>query len=804
MIKIFITITAIIILSVSAYSQDYIFFSDSPNSSYYDPSWGFANSPSFLERVNGSKFPVSTTYYYSGLNSLKLKWISQTGGDWGMAVASEGWIGRNVLLKDSISLYIYTTNAFLSADFPLMYIEDLNNTKTPKQNVGVYVGDIVANTWKRVFIPLSIFKNNPGSANLTQIKTIFWGQSNADGIERTLYFDEIRMISSAVIDTVRPSVPIGITTRGFENHIDIKWDPNTEPDLKGYYLYKFQNTVFTRISSTPKEIPFFTDFLGGYGVTGVYKISAFDSSGNESFLSNELTATTNQMNDEDLLTMLQEATFRYFWDYAHPVSGLARERLGSGETVTIGGSGFGIMAIPVGIERGFITREQGVQRMLKILNFLQNTADRFHGAWSHWLNGTTGDVIPFSTYDNGGDLVETAFMIQGLLAVRQYFNSNSADEIQIRNLITNLWESVEWDWYRRFPTSNFLYWHWSPNYNWQMNMIVRGPNETQIVYLLAIASPTHGVPASLYQNGYTSSPSYLNGNVYYGYKIYVGWPYGGPLFFTHYSFLGFDPRDKKDAYANYFLNSRNITLINRAYCIANPMGHQGYGINCWGLTASDDPFGYSVHEPIPSRDNGTITPTAALSSMPYTPQESIDAFKHLYHTYGNKIWGSFGFKDAFNVSQNWYANSYLAIDQGPIIVMVENYRSGLLWNKFMANPEIQPMLNAIGFVPDSTTNIVEDVSKDYSFKLLGNYPNPFNPSTSIRFELPSNQRVKVNIYNVLGENVKELFGGELTAGMNELVWNGSNDLGDICQSGIYLYRIESGGNVLSGKMIFQK
>ncbi len=794
----------LIFLIANAYSQDYVFFSDSPNNTFYDPSWGFANSPSFVERINENKFPVSTNYFYSGLNSLKLRWNSQTGGDWGMAVASEGWIGHNVLLKDSISLYIYTTDSLPSNNFPLMYIEDLSNTKTPKQNVAAYVGQIPINTWKRIFIPLSIFKNNPGSANLTQIKTIFFGQSIPDGIEHTLYLDEIRMISSSLVDTISPSTPQGIIARGFAYHIDIKWTQNTEPDIKGYYLYKLQNSNYVRTASTIKEIPFFTDFVGAYFVTGSYKISAFDSSGNESPLSDAFYASTTPMTDEEALTMLQEATFRYFWDYAHPVSGLARERLGSGETVTIGGSGFGIMAIPVGIERGFITREQGIQRILKILNFLKNTAARFHGAWPHWLNGTTGQVIPFSTYDNGGDLVETAFMIQGLLALRQYFNLNTSAEIQIRNIITELWEAVEWDWYRRFPTSNFLYWHWSPNYNWQMNMVIRGPNETQIVYLLAIASPTHGVPASLYHNGYASSPSYVNGNFYYGYKIYVGWPYGGPLFFTHYSYLGFDPRNKKDAYANYFLNNRNITLINRAYCIANPMNHQGYGPNCWGLTASDDPFGYAVHEPIPSRDNGTIAPTAALSSMPYTPEESIDAFKHFYHNYGNKIWGPFGFKDAFNVNHNWYANSYLAIDQGPIIVMVENYRSGLLWNLFMANPEIQPMLNAIGFVPDSATHVYDEGSVEHSFKLDGNYPNPFNPSTTIRFELPAKQNIEINIYNMLGENVCKLFSGELNEGTNELIWNGKNNSGNLLPSGIYIYKIESNNKILSGKMILQK
>lgn len=606
----------------------------------------------------------------------------------------------------------------------------------------------------------------------------------------------------ALTDSIPPITPQNVKAYGYEKHIDITWLNNSEPDLAGYKVYRKVSGQFVFYVNVPKEKSYLSLWLGTTGLTYTFKVSAYDFSGNESPLSDSVVASTHSMSDEEFLDMVQRATFRYFWDYAHPISGLARERLNSGNTVTIGGSGFGVMALLVGIERGYITRNLGVERMLKILNFLTNQASRYHGVFSHWLDGSTGATIPFSQYDNGGDLVETAFMIQGLLAARSYFNGSDSAEVLIRNMITNIWQSVEWDWYRRFPTSNFLYWHWSPNYNWQMNMIVQGPNEAQIVYLLAIASPTHGVPASLYHNGWASSSNYINGNTYYGYKIYVGWPYGGPLFFTHYSFLGFDPRNKKDAYANYFVNNRNITLIHKAYCTANPRGFQGYGSDCWGLTASDDPSGYRVHEP--NNDNGTITPTAALSSTPYTPTESIGVIKHLYRTYGNQLWGEYGFKDAFNLSQNWFASSYLAIDQGPIIVMIENYRSGLLWNNFMANPEIQPMLNAIGFVPDSATTINHYNQIDYSFKLYGNYPNPFNPSTVIRFEIPERQQVTINIFNALGETVKELYEGELPKGVNEITWFAVDKFSSAVPSGVYFYRIQTKENFLNGKMILQR
>ena len=629
-------------------------------------------------------------------------------------------------------------------------------------------------------------------------------QMNKQNLFIILSFSLLLSITSfAQTDTIPPATPENVRGYGYEKHVDIVWFNNSEPDLAGYKVYQKTSGQFVLYANVPKEKSYLYLNLGVTGITNTFKVSAYDSSGNESPFSDSVVAVTHEMVDEEFLDMVQRASFRYFWDYAHPVSGLARERLGSGETVTIGGSGFGVMALLVGIERDFIKREQGAERMLKKLNFLNTQADRFHGAFPHWMNGTTGAVIPFSQYDNGGDLVETSFMIQGLLTARQYFDQNNAQEEQIRNLITQIWESVEWDWYRRASFSDFLYWHWSPNYGWQMNFKLVGYNETMITYLLAIASPTHSVPASLYYSGWASSNNYYLNQTYYGYKLWVGDSYGGPLFFAHYSFLGFDPRNIRDNYCNYFLNNRNHTLINRAYCIANPLGHTGYGPDTWGLTASDNPWGYSAHEPY-TNDNGTIAPTAALSSMPYTPEESISALKNFYRTYYGNLWGEYGFKDAFNLNQNWFASSYISIDQGPIIVMIENYRSGLLWEKFMANPEIQPMLDSIGFVPDSTTSIIDESSVINDFRLIGNYPNPFNPSTTISFILPQREFIEINVYNSLGALVDKLAYREFESGENKISWQGTDHNGEQVSSGIYFYKIKSTEKMLTGKMVLQK
>lgn len=617
-------------------------------------------------------------------------------------------------------------------------------------------------------------------------------------------------------DLTPPAVPQGVKAFGYEKHVDIEWYDNSEPDLAGYKVYIKSGQNYNLYTTVGRNKTFYSINFNFIGVPFTFKVSAFDSSGNESQLSDSAYAVTHIMTDEEFLDMVQRATFRYFWDWGDPTSGVARERWHPDErdlTNTIGGGGFGVMAILVGIERGFITREQGAERMYKIVDFLANKIDKFHGAFPHWFNGTTGKVVNFGIQD-GGDIVETAFMIEGLLAVRQYFNQTDSTEEQIRNLITQLWHDVDWEFYRN--NSSGLYWNWSPTYgfNFSDTFIFHGWNETLMPYLLAVASPTKPVTlnaSSFYKSGWGNNGVIKQLRTMYGYQLYVGSSYGGPLFFTHYSFLGFDPRNKKDMYTNYFEHNKNQSLVNRQYCISNPKGYVGYGANNWGLTASYSipGVGYTAHEP--NNDNGTISPTAALSAMPYTPNESIAALKYFYRTYGSDLWGDFGFRDAFNltysskgVSGTWFSDGYLAIDQGPIIVMIENYRSGLLWNLFMANPEIQSALTAIGFTADPATDVNDESIEVNDFELLGNYPNPFNPVTSIVFNLPSEQRVTISIFNHLGEKIKDLVDQVFNSGKNIVVWDGLNNQNILVSSGIYLYKVDAMTKSLFGKMILQK
>ncbi len=433
------------------------------------------------------------------------------------------------------------------------------------------------------------------------------------------------------------------------------------------------------------------------------------------------------LTDNQLLDSVQYKTFQYFWDGAEPNSALARERYHADNIypendkhiVTTGGSGFGMMAVIVGIERNFITREEGFARLKKMIDFLEKS-DRYHGVWPHWLNGETGKVKPFSKFDNGADLVETAFLVQGMLTVKQYFINGTEQERLLADKIEKLWQEVNWKWFTR-ENENVLYWHWSPEFGWKMNHKITGYNECLITYILAAASPTYPINPDVYHKGWAGA-----GDIYSEFKSYdqtlklkhhIDPIKGGPLFWAHYSYLGLDPRGLMANNVDYWELNVAHTMINRQHCIENPHNYNGYGENCWGLTSSYSTPGagdyfagrasqkpdkgnsentsYAGHSP--SEDLGVIAPTAAISSLPYAPDEVMPVIRHFYENMGGKIWGKYGFYDAFSDEYEWYPKRYLAIDQGPIVVMIENHRSGLLWSLFMKNCDVRNGLIKLGF-----------------------------------------------------------------------------------------------------------
>jgi exo beta-1,2-glucooligosaccharide sophorohydrolase (non-reducing end) len=714
----------------AAKSTDYynhVVFDNSLTSDYYYYSGGRAVFPSTVELLSGA-LPVEKKNFFTPPNALRLQWRSVAGGAWETEVRVVSMRNRPTDFDgDTLYLWCYSPQAFSADDLPFLQLEDEDHDFTAPVKLNSIADEVPAKHWFQVRLPLSEFQAasiHPFQAS--RLHSLHFSQSVADDTPHILIIDEIKIddkdAASPVSTEVRgvPRAPKNVQAKGYDRHIDISWDPVTANDLQSYVIYRaIGKHKFQPVGIQSADINRYSDFIGESGVTASYRVKAVDRSYRQSAFSSAATASTKELSDDELLDMLEEACFRYYWDGAHPVAGMTLENIpGDDRIVATGASGFGIMALIVGVDRGFITREQGIERMTKILDFLEK-CPRYHGAWPHFLDGDTAQImLVFGMYDNGGDLVETSFLMEGLLAARQYFNGPSEAETSIFQRITHLWETVEWDWYRRTPQSDALLWHWSPQWSWFIDHRLTGFNETMITYLLAIASPTHPIPASMYYTGWagqseaaityrsgwsgsTEGDTYRNGHSYYGVKLDVGSGTGGPLFFTQYSFMGFDPRGIHDRYTDYFDNNRNLALIDLKYCEANPGHYEGYGADDWGLTASDDQLGYLAHAPDLTSDNGTITPTGALASFPYTPEASMAALKFFYRTLGDRLWGVYGPRDAFNLGRNWFSPVYMGLDQAPIVVMVENYRSGLIWKLFMSNPEIEPMLNRIGFQPDN-------------------------------------------------------------------------------------------------------
>ena len=695
-----------------------------PDAYYY--SSGRASSPSTLELVHG-KLPVSRDVFYTPPNALRLKWRSVPDGGWEAGISAINFRNREINFQgDTLYFWCFSEEGISASALPLVQVSDTDDNFSISLPLGKFVPDLAPGKWVQVQIPLEEFKTRSiHELQPHRVNKVVFIQNKSDSAEHTLIVDEFMIDDRAVVSSGLPGMasifpaPQNVHAKGYERHIDITWDAMNSPLLERYVVYRsLDGDDFQPIGIQVPGVNRYTDYLGKTGVNARYKVAASDRQYNLSSFSNVASAGTRRLNDDELITMLQEACFRYYWEGAHPVAGMTLESIpGDDRIVATGASGFGIMALIVGVDRGFISREQGLDRLTRIVTFLEK-APRYHGVWSHFMDGNSGQTLPvFDRFDNGGDLVETGFLMEGLLSARQYFNGGTEHEKDLFRRISQLWGTVEWDWYRQSPQSDALYWHWSPEWSWYINHRLTGFNEAMIVYLLAIASPTHAVPAELYYSGWANQGEvganyrqgwshthdgdhYVNGHTYYGIKLDVGVGTGGPLFFTHYSYMGFDPRGIHDRFTDYFNNNQAMARINLAYCLRNPGHYAGYGANFWGLTASDGPDGYLPHEPTLQVDDGTMTFTGALSSFPYTPKASMAAFKHIYRDLGDRAWGVYGPRDAINLSANWVSPIFMGLNQAPITVMIENYRTGLIWKLFMSNPEIQPMMDRIGFKAD--------------------------------------------------------------------------------------------------------
>lgn len=681
--------------------QDYTVFVNSRMNGSYFFSHASASGASSVEHTEG-RLPVSETIFNTPGNALRLTYTNGANGNWNAAVIRPRLRGIDQFNRANyFSCWLYSPVA-LNAGLPSVRLMYRDSTFSPK---GTLL-PVAAGKWQRFVLPVgALGVEDP--ARIRDVVAVVFSQQGKDGKKHTLYVDDI-LFCSSMSNLPLTLKPVLRSATGYDRHIDITWDKPADSNIRYVKIYRSEEgRYYAPVGIQQPAVNRYSDYVGESNERFSYKISFLDKQYREIKSVSTVFASTRRMNDEELLTMVQEAAFRYYWEGAEANSGLARENIpGRENMVAMGAAGFGVMALVAGTERGFITRQQAVERFTRITQFLERS-EKFHGAFAHFMDGPTAKVEPFfGQRDNGGDLVETAFLVQGLLTAKAYFNKDNAAEEAIRNSITRLWQGIEWNWYRRYAESPYLYWHWSPDKEWVIDHRLIGWNETMVTYLLAIASPTYAIPPSMYYSGWASQDTiaqkyraawgetkdgsmYTNGNTYQGIRLDVGVSSGGPLFFTHYSYMGYDPHQLTDRYVNYFTNNQNIARINHQYCVANPNRFKGYSDSSWGLTASDGPRRYSADEPARHQDNGKITPTGAISSFPYTPDESMKALKKFYYDYGHFLWGEYGFRDAFNLSQNWCSDIFMGLNQAPMVVMIENYRTGLIWKLFMSNPDIR-------------------------------------------------------------------------------------------------------------------
>lgn len=690
---------------------DRIFFENS----LMEKSWFFSevtyDSPSFVFNIK-EKLPVNNEEAFTPGNSLVLRYNSSPGGNWNVSLSYPEWRGKDRFkTPDVLGIWIYNQSGTGVEELPEIALE-LNGAISNFLQPGDFIKENPHQKWVQLRIPLQSFGIE--AVEPENINKIHFRQAGEKPGTHEIFIDQIELLVSDSNNGPPDEINIQ-SAKAYERHVDLIWENVDTKKIKYVKVYRAGNDSQYQPVGIQNTQYFsrYTDFTGKPGQTYRYKISAIAHDYSESSLSESKQVSTKTMTDEELLSMVQEASFNYYWEGAEKSSGLALENIpGRKNMIASGASGFGLMALIVGAERKFISRDQFVDRMKKIIGFLER-ADRFHGAYSHFIDGPSGKVEPFfGRKDNGADLVETSFLMQGLLTVKQYLSENNSEEKKLRDRITAIWKAVDWEWFVQPESSEYLTWHWSPDQEWVIDHQLIGWNETMITYFLAIASPTNGVDPEMYYSGWASQDQkakdyrsnwgetlagsmYENEEIYFGIPLKVGVGVGGPLFFTHYSYLGLDPHKMEDKYVNYFENNKNIVLINYRYSCENPGNYEGYGPESWGLTASDGPEGYKAREAKPSQDDGTIAPTGAITSFPYTPEKSMEALKHFYREYGNFLWGEYGFRDAFNLSEDWVAKIYMGLNQAPMAVMIENYRSGLLWELFMQNEEVIQTLNKI-------------------------------------------------------------------------------------------------------------
>ncbi|MCX6137832.1 MAG: T9SS type A sorting domain-containing protein [Ignavibacteriales bacterium] len=781
-----------------------IFDEDDPiGIGFYDASWGNVTSPSTLTLAGGSsdKMKIETVQHQSGTQCGLLEWKSVTGGDWKLFVSSPNWAGQNTSGYDSLVLYLNAPVQIAATSLPTLGLESTTGKLSSLVALGDFLpsgvdGDVA--TWQRVTIPLTAFQPY-NQFDPALFKDLNFHQNVADNAAHTMWLDNIRIVSKAsvVVDSTGPFVPKKITARVGDRTMTLHWDRPVDQSAAGYNVYKSitRSGSYAKANTSLLPTQSFSDVMVVNGQTYYYTVTTVNSLPKESGGSDTVAVTPKAfVSDDAFLEYLQQTAFDYFWYEANPSTGLIKDRSTKDSPASIAAVGFGLTAIGIGIDHGYITRAEGRDRTATTFRTFwekqQGAAPigtiGYKGWFYHFLNMTTGTREWTSELSS----IDTGLLLAGMLYAKQYFNGTDSTETTIRALADSILNRMDWNWMCNSGLS--LTMGWNPESGFISNRWI-GYNEAMILYTIGLGAQNNHLSAAAW-SAWTS-----------GYQ----WAYGGwsptqfvnfaPLFGHQYSHSWIDYRNIADDYMKgkgitYFENSRRATIAQRLYCIQNPKGFVGYGANMWGITASDVPTGYNARG-TNMNDDGTLNATAPGGSMPFAPEYCLPALRNMYETHRTRIWTGYGFTDAFNETVNWWGPDVLGIDQGPIILMAENYRTGNVWKTFMKEKIIVDGLQRAGF---TTVTDVRSTSHIFpsQFELSQNYPNPFNPSTSISYSITGTAPTTLRILNTLGQEVALLVNGVKEAGTYRAAFDASH-----LSSGVYLAVLKSGSQTAVKKMM---
>ena len=776
-----------------------IFDEDDPTGAgYYDASYGFASGGSSLALGAGSrdKLLIDMAHAYSGSQSGLLQWTSAAGGAWKLFVSSPAWATRDASALDSLEFYVNAPVRIDASGLPLVALESSTNVATPAVSMGSYLStgiDADSSTWQRVVIPLSAFKPF-GYFSLAHFKDVNFGQGTADNVAHTIWFDYVRLMGKG--DTTHPAAPGNVATRVGDRCVILHWDFTADVTLAGYNIYRLASPTgpSVKLNSSPIVLRAYIDLTVTNGSAYDYYITAVSATSIEGAASDTVQATPYVFADDgQFLDFVEHTAVDYFWYEANPDNGLIKDRSALLSACSIASTGFGLTALCIGVDRGWIARADARDRTLTALTTFWTKPQGIAASGTIGHNGFFYHFLDMSSAARAGNCElssgDTGDLIAGVLYAKQYYNGIDSSESRIRALADSITDRLEWKLMMNGVSTLAMAWYPERGFD---PYSYEGYNEAMIFYIIGLGANVHPMPVGAW-SAWTSTYSW---QTHYT-SSFVVFP---PLFGHQASHSWIDFRNVQDGYMKakgltYFENSRRATLAQREYCIANPLGFPGYGANIWGLTASDEPSvfghgGYLDHGAPPSpssNDNGTLAPTAPASSIPFTPELSIAALRAMYDQYRSTILTPYGFCDAFNLKENWWDPDVIGFDLGTTALMIENYRTGSIWARFMQNPVIQQGMQQAGFSPVSSADSQSPAVPE-QLVLQQNYPNPFNGTTQIRFELPTAGHVRITVVDMLGRVVMRPIDAGLTPGAHSVTIDAT-----ALASGVYIYHLQFGG-----------